>query len=128
MNETIIRQILQGHELPHDEPRCSQCFAALEGARVVVCARRIYGNPGWELNSVWCIEHGPESPPETPHGQTVLADARLGMLGDVLNQTHTHALLAVEIVDHALDNDTDNGNDTDCAPIRVAEEDGGVAR
>ena len=43
-----------------------------------------------------------------------------------LYQSHRPCLLAVEIADHALGNDTDN--DTGSAPIRVAEEDGGVAR
>jgi len=101
-HETTVRQILSGHELPGDTPRCRQCGSLLEGARVVVCARSMNGAAGWGVNTVWCREHGPGDVPETPHGETALAEARVGTLADVVKQTHTHALIDVVVADMAL--------------------------
>jgi len=101
-HETTVRQILSGHELPGDTPRCCQCGSLLEGARVVVCARSMDGADTWGVNTVWCREHAPADVPETPHGETALADARVGTLADVVEQTHVHALIDVVVTDAAL--------------------------
>jgi hypothetical protein len=103
MNESILRQLLEGMPArERAEFRCSNCWTALEGARVAVVARSVYGTDAWELNTIYCLEHAPETVPETPHGESVLATARVGMLADVLGQSHDPALLDVEIVDAAL--------------------------
>lgn len=102
---TIIEQILAGMELPHDAaPRCSDCRTAVEGADIIVCARRVYGADGWEINAVWCPEHAPETAPKTPHGVSVLASARVGMLADMVEQTHRHALIDPVVEDKRLGN------------------------
>ena len=127
MNPAVLRQLLSGMELPFDPPTCSHCFGRLrESARIGVVARKPYGVGCWGINSTFCQEHTPDTVPRVPNGSSALAHAEVGSLVDTGRQTHTPALLSVEIVDHALDNDTDN--DIGCAPIRVAEEDGGVAR
>ena len=107
MTHETIRQILSGHELPGDTPRCCQCGSLLEGARVVVCARSMDGAAGWGINTVWCREHAPTDVPETPHGETALAEARVWTLADVLNQTHTHALIDVVVTDATLGEQND---------------------
>lgn len=122
----VIEQVLSGMELPHDGvPRCSDCFAALEGARVAVAARRIDGGANaWHICSVRCREHGRQSAPETPHGTAVLASARVGMLSDVVAQSHAYVLADVVVEDMAVG----GGGGADCAPIVEADGDGGVAR
>lgn len=101
----LVEQLLDGMTFPHDDqPRCSDCWAALEGAAVIVCARRVYDAETWELNSVWCREHAPEAAPETPYGKSVLATARVGTLADVVSQTHEYALVDAVVVDTTVGN------------------------
>ena len=126
LHPDTLRDLLEGHALP-ENPRCSRCGHPLhEGARCAVVAREIDDGVTWEANSIYCLSHAPHTAPATPFGTSVLATADIAALVDTAAQSHRPCLLSVEIVNHALDNDTDN--DIGCAPIRVAEEDGGVAR
>jgi len=113
MNSVLLEQLLSGHELPGDTPRCRQCGGILEGARVVVCVRSMDGADTWGINTVWCREHAPTDVPETPHGETALADARVGTLADVVEQTHTHALIDVVVADMAFAEDPPVVEDSD---------------
>ena len=108
-DETTVRQILSGHELPGDEARCSSCSTRLrEGARITVLARSASGAPGWGVNQVYCVECERDGLPTMPHGETALVRATLGSLVDTARQTHTPALVDATIVDAALAKDSNH--------------------
>lgn len=97
-----VRAILAGMTLDaRTEVRCSHCGAHLEGTDVELVARKV-GPAGWHIVTVYDAGCGPDEAPETPFGPSVLATARPGLLADVLDQSHTPALLDVKIVDAAL--------------------------
>lgn len=103
-HETIVRQLLAGHELPGENTHCSECHCRLrDGARITVLARSARGAAGWELNAVYCVECEPDDVPEMLDGETALGRATLGSLVDTARQTHAPALVDVTIADAALD-------------------------
>ena len=105
--ETIVRQILQGHELPQTPVRCSQCHCPLrDGARLWAVARRVDDAGHWHVAATYCREHAPDTVPETPFGPSALVRGDVGALVNTGRQTHSACLLSVEIVDHALDTES----------------------